>query len=92
MKDVATPATQSEGRGTIKEALTKAALVNYERLSEEARIEGRLKYLLWDMTYTFQLSLHCLIIYFIFVCAADRQNNQGEVLVLKGMILYTYTW
>ena len=40
MKDVATPATQSEVRGTIKEALTKAALVNYERLSEEARIEG----------------------------------------------------
>ena len=43
MKDVATPATQSEVRGTIKEALTKAALVNYERLSEEARIEGKLK-------------------------------------------------
>ena len=41
MKDVATPATQSEVRGTIKEALTKAALVNYERLSEEARIEGK---------------------------------------------------
>ena len=40
MKDVATPASQSEVRGTIKEALTKAALVNYERLSEEARIEG----------------------------------------------------
>lgn len=40
MKDVATPATQSEVRGTIKEALTKAALVNYERLSEEARIEA----------------------------------------------------
>ena len=42
MKDVATPASQSEVRGTIKEALTKAALVNYERLSEEARIEGTL--------------------------------------------------
>lgn len=45
MKDVATPATQSEVRGTIKEALTKAALVNYERLSEEARIEGSFKVL-----------------------------------------------
>ena len=46
MKDVATPATQSEVRGTIKEALTKAALVNYERLSEEARIEGNFQ-VLW---------------------------------------------
>ena len=46
MKDVATPATQSEVRGTIKEALTKAALVNYERLSEEARIEGKFQ-VLW---------------------------------------------
>ena len=45
MKDVATPASQSEVRGTIKEALTKAALVNYERLSEEARLEGKANYL-----------------------------------------------
>ena len=46
MKDVITPATSSEVRGTIKEALTKAALVNYERLSEEARIEGKILYLI----------------------------------------------
>ena len=45
MKDVITPATSSEVRGTIKEALTKAALVNYERLSEEARIEGKILHL-----------------------------------------------
>ena len=45
MKDVATPASQSEVRGTNKEALTKAALVNYERLSEEARLEGKTNYL-----------------------------------------------
>ena len=42
MKDVATPANQVEVRGVIKSALENAALVNYERLSEEARIEGKL--------------------------------------------------
>ena len=41
MKDVATPASQTEVRGVIKKALENAALVNYERLSEEARIEGK---------------------------------------------------
>ena len=41
MKDVATPVPQNEVRGVIKKCLENAALVNYERLSEEARIEGR---------------------------------------------------
>ncbi len=40
MKDVATPAPQAEVRGVIKKCLENAALVNYERLSEEARVEG----------------------------------------------------
>eukprot|EP00095_Tigriopus_kingsejongensis_P011606 maker-scaffold859_size87536-snap-gene-0.9 protein:Tk11606 transcript:maker-scaffold859_size87536-snap-gene-0.9-mRNA-1 annotation:"calcium-dependent secretion activator isoform x4" len=39
MKDVATPVPQNEVRGVIKKCLENAALVNYERLSEEARIE-----------------------------------------------------
>lgn len=43
MKDVATPVPQNEVRGVIKKCLENAALVNYERLSEEARIEGKLK-------------------------------------------------
>jgi len=42
MKDVATPASQQEVRGVIKKALENAALVNYERLSEEARIEAEM--------------------------------------------------
>ena len=41
MKDVATPVPQNEVRAVIKKSLENAALVNYERLSEEARIEGR---------------------------------------------------
>jgi len=40
MKDVATPVPQHEVRAVIKKCLENAALVNYERLSEEARIEG----------------------------------------------------
>jgi hypothetical protein len=41
MKDVATPVPQNEVRAVIKKSLENAALVNYERLSEEARVEGR---------------------------------------------------
>ena len=40
MKDISTPVPQQEVRAVIKSSLEKAALVNYERLSEEARIEG----------------------------------------------------
>jgi len=42
MKDVSTPAPQNEVRTVIKKSLENAALVNYERLSEEARIEADL--------------------------------------------------
>ena len=41
MKDVATPVPQNEVRAVIKKSLENAALVNYERLSEEARLEGK---------------------------------------------------
>ena len=40
MKDISTPVPQNEVRSVIKKSLETAALVNYERLSEEARIEG----------------------------------------------------
>ena len=43
MKDVATPVPQNEVRAVIKKSLENAALVNYERLSEEARIEAEMK-------------------------------------------------
>ena len=41
MKDISTPVPPNEVRAVIKTSLEKAALVNYERLSEEARIEGK---------------------------------------------------
>lgn len=43
MKDIVTPVPSEEVRGVIKKCLENAALVNYSRLSEEARIEGTLR-------------------------------------------------
>ena len=40
MKDIVTPVPQEEVRYTIKKCLENAALVNYERVSAYARIEG----------------------------------------------------
>jgi hypothetical protein len=40
MKDILTPAPPEEVRGVIKKCLESAALVNYTRISEAARIEG----------------------------------------------------
>lgn len=42
MKDIVTPVPPEEVRGMIKKCLETAALVNYTRLSAEARIEGNL--------------------------------------------------
>ena len=41
MKDITTPVPPNEVRAVIKKSLENAALVNYERLSEEARLEGK---------------------------------------------------
>lgn len=40
MKDIVTPVTQEEVRVMIKKCLETAALLNYTRLSSEAKIEG----------------------------------------------------
>ena len=41
MKDIVTPAPPEEVRSVIKKALENAALVNYTRISEYAKIEGK---------------------------------------------------
>lgn len=43
MKDIVTPVPPEEVRQMIKKSLETAALVNYTRLSAEARIEGSLQ-------------------------------------------------
>lgn len=40
MKDIVTPVPPEDVRGMIKKSLETAALVNYTRLSNEAKIEG----------------------------------------------------
>lgn len=42
MKDVVTPVPQEEVKAVIRKCLEQAALVNYQRLSEYAKLEGEL--------------------------------------------------
>lgn len=44
MKDIVTPVPPEEVRQVIKKCLENAALVNYTRISEYAKIEGLYKY------------------------------------------------
>lgn len=41
MKDIVTPVPQEEVKTVIRKCLEQAALVNYSRLSEYAKIEGK---------------------------------------------------
>ena len=74
MKDVATPVPQNEVRAVIKKSLENAALVNYERLSEEARIEG---------TFFLISKLKKKYASFFFLFSAEMKNKQGRFLALK---------
>lgn len=42
MKDIVTPVPQEEVKAVIRKCLEQAALVNYQRLSEYAKLEGEL--------------------------------------------------
>lgn len=42
MKDIVTPVPQEEVKGVIRKCLEQAAQVNYQRLSEYAKLEGTL--------------------------------------------------
>ena len=42
MKDVVTPVPPEEVRGVIKKCLENAALVNYTRICNEAKLEGKI--------------------------------------------------
>lgn len=44
MKDIATPVQPEEVRNMIKKSLETAALVNYTRLSAEAKMEGKISW------------------------------------------------
>lgn len=55
MKDIVTPVPPEEVRSMIKKSLETAALVNYTRLSSEAKIEGKDKAFL-KMYYLYKLN------------------------------------
>lgn len=55
MKDIVTPVPPEEVRSMIKKSLETAALVNYTRLSSEAKIEG-----LFLLFYTYQIITHAV--------------------------------
>jgi len=42
MKDIVTPVPQEEVRNVIKKCLENAALVNYTKVSEMTKIEGKI--------------------------------------------------
>lgn len=41
MKDIVTPVPQEDVKAVIRRCLEQAALVNYQRLSEYAKLEGK---------------------------------------------------
>lgn len=45
MRDIVTPVTQEEVKTVIRRCLEQAALVNYQRLSEYAKLEGTFLFL-----------------------------------------------
>lgn len=59
MKDIVTPVPPEEVRGMIKKCLETAALVNYTRLSAEAKIEGNLlQSCVWNICSFLSKQLH----------------------------------
>lgn len=44
MKDIMTPVPPDEVRAVIKKCLENAALINYNKLASEAKVEGKIWY------------------------------------------------
>ena len=70
MKDISTPVPPHEVRAVIKKSLENAALVNYERLSEEARIEGEM-----------MCEVHIASFFSFWNILADLANPQSEEMI-----------
>jgi len=62
MKDIVTPVPQEEVRNVIKKCLENAALVNYTKVSEMTKIEGRPKIYVEYSTNTVSTSAPCIAI------------------------------
>jgi len=60
MKDIVTPVLQEEVKAVIRKCLEQAALVNYQRLSEYAKLEGRLQLYQWFFHRTTVKTMHAV--------------------------------
>lgn len=50
MRDIVTPVPQEEVKAVIRKCLEQAAVVNYQRLSEYAKLEGELLLHHWSFS------------------------------------------
>ena len=73
MKDIVTPVPPEEVRYVIKKCLENAALVNYTRISEFAKIEGKVLAFL----ESFPLRIYTLVITIVvkFVCSTNKYRD-----------------
>lgn len=66
MKDIMTPVPAEEVRAVIKKCLENAALINYNKLASEAKVEGES-----EMIFPARSMSTCLTLYTIFIRAAS---------------------
>ena len=73
MKDIVTPVPPEEVRYVIKKCLENAALVNYTRISEFAKIEGKVLAFL----ESFPIRIYTLVITIVvkFVCSTNKHRD-----------------
>ena len=73
MNDIVTPVPPEEVRYVIKKCLENAALVNYTRISEFAKIEGKVLVFL----ESFPLRIYTLVITIVvkFVCSTNKYRE-----------------
>lgn len=55
MKDIVTPVPQEDVKGVIRKCLEQAAQINYQRITEYARVEGDYQCLYVSHYYVFNL-------------------------------------
>lgn len=80
MKDIVTPVPPEEVRSMIKKSLETAALVNYTRLSEEAKIDGKPNSRMqFSISKKYQLTFHFVHSMFQF-----EEDLRGDVIVLPA--------
>lgn len=55
MKDIVTPVPQEDVKGVIRKCLEQAAQINYQRITDYARVEGNYRWLYVSHLYDINL-------------------------------------